>query len=101
MTADELRTMPDETLLVFISKYHPMLVHNIPYYQDAELLAAVNIPSAPPVSRVTVTPVPTPPLPLVKGLPVPVSTQSAQAKQQRKKTSPPTSQDDKQFFSPE
>ncbi len=99
MTADELRTMPDEMLLVFISKYHPMLVHNIPYYQDAELLAAVNIPYAPPVSRVTVTPVPPPPPPPVMGLPVPKA--SATRPTQTPPAAPPKNETDEEFFSPE
>jgi len=105
MTADELRTMPDGMLLVFISKYHPMLVHNTPYYEDAELLAEANTPFAPPVSRVTVTPVPSPLPPLVMGLPTPASAQPtqtpSQAEQRDKKTSPRTSQENQQFFSPE
>ncbi len=105
MTADELRTMPDGMLLVFISKYHPMLVQNTPYYEDAELLAEVNIPYTAPVSRVTVTPVPSTPPPIVMGLPAPASTQPtqapSQAEQRYKKTPPPTSQENQQFFSPE
>jgi len=97
MTADELRTMPDETLLMFISKYHPMLVHNIPYYQDAELLAEVNIPYAPPVSRVTVTPVPPPPPP-VMGLPVP---KASATRPTQTPPAPPKNETDEEFFSPE
>lgn len=102
MTADELRTMHDGTLLVFISKYHPMLVHNTAYYQDAELVAQTTIPFDPPVSRVTVTPVPPSPSPHVPGLPAPKTTPPPQAPSgQQTKQPPPTSQDDAQFFSPE
>ncbi len=105
MTADELRTMDEGTQLVFISKYHPMLVQNIPYYQDAELLEHVNTSSAPLASHVTVTPVPSPPPPIVKGLPVPKASATGPAQKSpaapKPKTPPTTNENDGQFFSPE
>ena len=90
LTPDELRTMQDGTLLVFISKYHPLLVQNTAYYQDPELLAAVRLPSTPLASRVTVTPVPSAP-------PAPKTAAAGPTP----KTPIPTNQDDTSFFSPE
>jgi len=110
MTADESRTMRDGTLLVFISKYHPMLVQNTAYYQDAALSAEVNTSYTPPASRVTVTPVPPTPPP-VMGLSAPRAS-ATQATQRppagpppktppKPKAPPTTNQNDGQFFSPE
>jgi type IV secretion system protein VirD4 len=115
MTPDELRTMRDGTLLVFISTYHPLLVQNTAYYQDPELLAAVRLPYTPPASRVTVTPVPPTPPPPVVGLPAPKispagATQGPPPAGSKPKTPPagpkpktslPPDQDDTPFFSPE
>src|SRR5450755_566322 len=106
MTSDELRTMQDGTLLVFISKYHPLLVQNIAYYQDPELLAAVGLPSTPQASRVTVTPVPSTPPPPVIGLPAPKTAAAGPTPKTpppgpTQPKTPPTNQDDTSFFSPE
>jgi type IV secretion system protein VirD4 len=96
MAPNELRTMEEGTLLVFISKYHPLLVQNTPYYQDPELLAEVRIPYTPSASRVTVTPVPSEPPPPVIGLPAPKTATGTTPK-----TPPPNTKDDSSFFSPE
>ncbi len=111
MTHDELRTMRDGTLLVFISTYHPLLVQNTAYYQDPELLAEARIPFTPPASRVTVTPVPSaPPAPVI-GLPAPKTAAGSTPKTPpagptaktppTPKMPPPKNQDDTPFFSPE
>ncbi len=47
MTSDEIRTMSEGSLLVFISKYHPVLVRNTPYYLNPELTARSHIPYTP------------------------------------------------------
>ncbi|SRR6266487_523844 len=104
MTSDELRTMRDGTLLVFISKYHPLLVQNTPYYRDPELLAETRIPFTPLASRVTVTPDPSAPPPPVIGLPAPKTATGPTPKtppEPKQPKTPPTSQDDSSFFSPE
>ncbi len=99
MTTDEIRTMPDGTQLVFINRYHPILVQNTPYYEDPELLQEVNTPFASQVSRVTVTPVPTPAPPPVMSLPIPKA--SATRPTQTPLATPPKNKTDEDFFSPE
>jgi type IV secretion system protein VirD4 len=107
MTPDELRTMRDGILLVLISKLHPMLVHNTPYYHDPELLAEVNIPVSSPASRVTVTPIAPEPPPPTMGLPAPQSAARPQPGSTGPEPKTPagpsqsTNQNNEEFFSPE
>ncbi len=69
MTSDEIRTMPDHSLLVFISKYHPVLVRNTPYYLDSELAARTHLSYTPPVSPLPMNSISsTPPLSMINVL---------------------------------
>ncbi|GCE19554.1 type IV secretory system conjugative DNA transfer family protein [Dictyobacter kobayashii] len=101
MTADELMTMQDGTLLVCVNGYHPLLVQNKPYYQDKHLLTAIHAGFTPPAARVTVTPEPRMPPPAM-GLPAPQRTPRQPSHTPPKpKTPPSTKQDYEQFFSPD
>lgn len=108
MTSDEIRTMPDGSLLVFISKYHPLLVQNTPYYLDQALIARTRIPYMLTTPSMTINPtlstLPSLVNPLSSTILSPVSPPGIE----NEPTQPlmpnllsPDNQSDGQFFSPE
>ncbi len=100
MTSDEIRTMPDGSLLVFISKYHPVLVQNTPYYLTPELVARTRLPYTLTTLHTTINPKPS-------ILPAPVMNQLASGTEnepgqpQPSSEAAPNNQSHEHFFSPE
>ncbi len=56
MTADEIRTMGKDEMLVFLGNLHPMKVRSTPYYEKDEYLSRVGIPYTQPLGGGPKTP---------------------------------------------
>lgn len=79
MTADEIRTMRKDELLVFSSNLHPMKVQSTPYYENAEYLSRVRMPYTQPFGGAPKTP----------PSPMPSSPPSASASSSQQASPPP------------